>query len=180
MSDNIFDRLFELFQSPGPVNWKLGAEVRKSLAGDPEPIEPIARRGVPATWRVAASLRLTELGGHRRVPSGAPLHPVDRARRGPPRTSRATDISSSRLPASSAGSMTISTRGRWARWGRSSDSSVQRILGMQAGSLVGCLVADDPGSVRRGDAGPRPRPALSHRSQCGGIRRAPTASITNR
>ena len=40
MSDSIFDRLFELFQSPGPVNWKLAAEVRKSLAGQVEPVDP--------------------------------------------------------------------------------------------------------------------------------------------
>jgi putative hydrolase len=40
MGDSIFDRLFELFQSPGPVNWKLAAEVRKSLTGTTEPVDP--------------------------------------------------------------------------------------------------------------------------------------------
>jgi putative hydrolase len=38
--DNIFEQLLELLQSPGPVNWKLGAQVGQSLAGKPEPIEP--------------------------------------------------------------------------------------------------------------------------------------------
>lgn len=40
MSDSIFDKLFELFQSSGPVNWKLGGEVMRSIVGDPDPIEP--------------------------------------------------------------------------------------------------------------------------------------------
>lgn len=37
---NIFEQLMELLQSPGPVNWKLGAQVGQSLVGKPEPIEP--------------------------------------------------------------------------------------------------------------------------------------------
>jgi putative hydrolase len=40
MSDNLFERLFELFQSPGPVNWKLAKEVTGSLVGAREPIDP--------------------------------------------------------------------------------------------------------------------------------------------
>jgi putative hydrolase len=40
VTDNIFDRLMELLQSPGPVNWRLAAEVTDSLAGNAEPIEP--------------------------------------------------------------------------------------------------------------------------------------------
>ena len=76
MSDNIFDRLFELFQSQGPVNWKLGAEVRKSLSGDPEPIDPTLAEEYQSL-EMAASLRLGEVPGLM-VPSAAPLHPVDR------------------------------------------------------------------------------------------------------
>ncbi len=38
--DSIFSRLFELFQSPGPVNWRLADEVRKSLVGAAEPVGP--------------------------------------------------------------------------------------------------------------------------------------------
>ena len=41
MSDNLFEQLFELFQTPGPINWRLAREVTKSLAGSPEPIEPL-------------------------------------------------------------------------------------------------------------------------------------------
>ena len=40
MSDNIFDRLMELLQSPGPVNWKLAAEVTGSLAGADTTVMP--------------------------------------------------------------------------------------------------------------------------------------------
>lgn len=59
MSDNIFDRLFELFQSPGPVNWKLAAEVRKSLAGAAEPVDPHLAEEY-AELALAAQLRLRD------------------------------------------------------------------------------------------------------------------------
>ncbi len=57
MSDNLFERLFELFQSPGPVNWKLAKEVTGSLVGEREPIEP----GLAEEYQelgLAAQLRL--------------------------------------------------------------------------------------------------------------------------
>jgi putative hydrolase len=41
VSDNLFEQLFELLQSPGPVNWRLAREVTKSIAGEPEPLEPL-------------------------------------------------------------------------------------------------------------------------------------------
>ena len=40
MTDNLFERLAELLQSPGPVNWRLGREIAESVAGQAEPIEP--------------------------------------------------------------------------------------------------------------------------------------------
>jgi len=40
MSDDIFSKLFELFDQPGPINWKLAAEVARHLSGDTEPVEP--------------------------------------------------------------------------------------------------------------------------------------------
>ena len=42
MSDDLFSRLFELFNQPGPVNWKLAGEVARHLAGDQEAIDPFA------------------------------------------------------------------------------------------------------------------------------------------
>lgn len=40
MSDNLFDRLFELFQTSDIVNWGLSEEIVKSVAGERQPIEP--------------------------------------------------------------------------------------------------------------------------------------------
>ena len=57
MSDNLFERLFELFQTSGPVNWKLAKEVSGSLVGAREPIDP----GLAEEYQelgLAAQLRL--------------------------------------------------------------------------------------------------------------------------
>jgi putative hydrolase len=40
MPDDLFSRLFELFNQPGPINWKLAAEVAHHLAGERAPIDP--------------------------------------------------------------------------------------------------------------------------------------------
>lgn len=40
MSDDLFSQLFELFNAPGPVNWRLGAEIAKQLAGEASPVDP--------------------------------------------------------------------------------------------------------------------------------------------
>jgi putative hydrolase len=40
LSDDIFSQLFELFDQPGPINWKLAAEVARSLAGERAPVDP--------------------------------------------------------------------------------------------------------------------------------------------
>jgi putative hydrolase len=42
MSDDLFSKLFELFNQPGPINWKLAAEVARHLAGERQPVEPWA------------------------------------------------------------------------------------------------------------------------------------------
>jgi putative hydrolase len=42
MPDDLFARLFELFNQPGPVNWKLAGEVARHLAGEQEAIDPFA------------------------------------------------------------------------------------------------------------------------------------------
>lgn len=39
-SDNLFDRLADLFKTSGPVNWRLAREIAESVAGDHDPIEP--------------------------------------------------------------------------------------------------------------------------------------------
>jgi putative hydrolase len=40
MSDDIFSQLFELFDQPGPINWKLAAEVARSIVGERVPVDP--------------------------------------------------------------------------------------------------------------------------------------------
>lgn len=73
--DSIFAKLFELFQSSGPVNWRLADEVRKSLVGAAEPIEP-SLADEYAELAVAAQMRLDPV---MRLPLGQPgdLQPVD-------------------------------------------------------------------------------------------------------
>lgn len=40
MTDNLFDRLADLFRASGPVNWRLAREIAESAAGTVEPIDP--------------------------------------------------------------------------------------------------------------------------------------------
>ena len=53
MSDDLFSQLFELFDQPGPVNWKLAAEVARHLAGEQQPIEPWAAEEFRELTRLA-------------------------------------------------------------------------------------------------------------------------------
>ena len=53
MSDDLFSRLFELFDQPGPVNWKLAVEVARHLSGDYEPVEPWAAEEYRELTRLA-------------------------------------------------------------------------------------------------------------------------------
>lgn len=63
MTDNLFDRLADLFRSAGPVNWRLAREVAESVAGTANPIDP---------W---SAEQLRELAGtaQRLVAAGTPL-----------------------------------------------------------------------------------------------------------
>ena len=74
--DDLFAQLFRLFQSSGPVNWKLARELTKNLAGEREPIEPdIAEEyrelGHVAELRIQATADLP-------APSPGDLNPTDR------------------------------------------------------------------------------------------------------
>jgi putative hydrolase len=75
MDEDLFSRLFELFNQPGPVNWPLAAEAAKSIAGKAEPIDP---------WLAEEYQELTRLA-QIKIAEAAPLptptgdgHPVDR------------------------------------------------------------------------------------------------------
>jgi len=76
MDESIFDQLFRLLQSSGPVNWKLAREVTKSLAGQPEPIDP----AIAEEYRElahAAELRIESVSDLPSPPPGE-LNPTDR------------------------------------------------------------------------------------------------------
>ncbi len=76
MTDNIFDRLMELLQSPGPINWALGQEIAGSIAGAREPIDPDLADEYSALTD-AAVLHVASVTGL--TPDTTEVHPVDRA-----------------------------------------------------------------------------------------------------
>lgn len=76
-SDNLFDRLADLFRSNGPVNWRLGREIAESIAGEHEPVEPwlaeeYEELGSTAAMRISAVSPLDPTG------AAATVRPVDR------------------------------------------------------------------------------------------------------
>jgi len=75
MSDDLFSKLFELFDQPGPINWKLAAEVGRHLAGEPEPIEPWAAEEFRELARLA-EYRVEEIAPFRVFPAPDVI-PVD-------------------------------------------------------------------------------------------------------
>ncbi len=68
MSDDLFSRLFELFNQPGDVNLKLAAEVAHHLAGEHQPVDP---------WAAEEFRELTRLAEFR-MAEAAPF-PIDPA-----------------------------------------------------------------------------------------------------
>lgn len=75
MSDDIFSKLFELFDQPGPINWKLAAEVAKSVSGERIPIEPWAAEEYRELARLV-EYRLDQISPFRSPPA-ADVIPVD-------------------------------------------------------------------------------------------------------
>lgn len=73
--DDLFSRLFELFNQPGPVNWKLAAEVSHHLTGERVPVEPWAAEEYRELTRLA-EFRLENLGSAMVAPAPDVL-PVD-------------------------------------------------------------------------------------------------------
>ena len=68
MSDDLFSRLFELFNQPGDVNFKLAAEVAHHLSGESQPVDP---------WAAEEYRELTRLAEFR-MADAAPF-PIDPA-----------------------------------------------------------------------------------------------------
>jgi putative hydrolase len=79
VTDNLFDRLRELLESSGPVNWKLAKEIAESSAGNSEPIEPWVAEEYLELTRTAAQLvdRASPLDT---IAGATDVHVVDRRR----------------------------------------------------------------------------------------------------
>lgn len=75
--EGLFEQLFKMLQTSGPVNWNLAREVTKSLAGSPSPIEPAVAEEYRELAHVA-DVRITAVVD---LPSHSPseLNPTDRA-----------------------------------------------------------------------------------------------------
>jgi len=56
VTDNIFDRLAELLQSEGPVNWRLGVQIAESVAGGADPVDPWVAEEYEELGRTAVML----------------------------------------------------------------------------------------------------------------------------
>ena len=60
MDVDLFSKLFELFNQPGPVNWKLATEAAHHLAGEPSPVDPWAAEELRELVRLA-EVKLAEV-----------------------------------------------------------------------------------------------------------------------
>ena len=135
--DDLFEQLFQLFQSSGPVNWKLAREITKSLAGEREPIDPnLAEEYLELAN--AAELRVDSVSTLP-APSPGDLNPVDRA------TWAADNQQTFRVlvePLSgklTGGFSDIAGGGSFGSLGSMMEPMGPAILGMQAGTMVGFL-----------------------------------------
>jgi putative hydrolase len=136
--EGIFEQLFKMLQSSGPVNWKLAREVTKSLSGQPEPVEPI----VAEEYRELAHVAEVRISTLTSLPSPATgeLNPTDRATWAAenqqsfrilvePLASKFTDLTgSAQLPGMSGSGM----ESMLAPLGPA-------LLGIQAGTMVGFM-----------------------------------------
>lgn len=77
MTDNLFDRLRRLLESPGPVNWALAREIAESVAGPAEPVEPwVGEEFVELTH--TAALRVSAASPLDAAPAAQPVRALDR------------------------------------------------------------------------------------------------------
>jgi putative hydrolase len=77
VSDNIFDRLRELLESSGPVNWKLAREIAESVSGVADPVEPWVAEEFEELTHTAA-LRVSAASPLDATPASGSARVVDR------------------------------------------------------------------------------------------------------
>ena len=136
--EGVFEQLFKMLQSSGPVNWKLAREVTKSLAGQPEPIEPSVAEEYRELAHVA-EVRISTLTSLPSPPTGE-LNPTDRA------TWAAENQQSFRIlvePLSSKFTDVMGSSGLPSMGGSGMESMLAplgpALLGIQAGTMVGFM-----------------------------------------
>lgn len=137
--EGLFEQLFKMLQSSGPVNWKLGREVTRSLAGPPEPIDP----AVAEEYRELAHVAEVRISSVTELPSPEPgeLNPTDRA------TWAAENQQSFRILVEPLGDKLsgLTDMGSLPGMGDMGDMSAMlaplgpALLGMQAGTMVGFM-----------------------------------------
>jgi len=137
--EGLFEQLFKMLQSSGPVNWKLAREVTRSLAGQPEPIDP----AVIDEYRELAHVAEVRISAITQLPSPEPgeLNPTDRA------TWAAENQQSFRILVEPLGDKlsNLTDVGGLPGMGELGDMSAMlaplgpALLGMQAGTMVGFM-----------------------------------------
>jgi putative hydrolase len=127
VSDDLFSKLFELFNQPGPVNWKLATEVARHLSGERQPVEPWAAEEFRELARLA-EYRLDEVAPFP-VRSAVDVLPLD------PRSWAEKNLELyGSLVEPFAGSITVEAAPMLAQL-------APAMIGLQVGSLVGSLSA---------------------------------------
>ncbi|MGH8927125.1 MAG: zinc-dependent metalloprotease [Acidimicrobiia bacterium] len=147
MNDDIFSKLFELFNQPGPVNWKLAGEVARHLAGEREAIDP---------WSAEEQRELVRLAEYQlgqeapfAVPPASDVIVVD------PR--QWVDLA---LPGFGYLAEAVAESTQGLQGGPSIPGIGATVAGMQVGSLVGGLSRAVPASFESGFPIDPPGPVL--------------------
>jgi len=127
VGDDLFSKLFELFNQPGPVNWRLAAEVAKHLCGERQPVEPWIAEEFQELARLA-EYRLEQVAPFPIRPASE-VHPVD------PRTWAETSLEGYGYLVEPFATATAA-EGPAAQL---LEQMAPAIIGLQVGSLVGSL-----------------------------------------
>lgn len=125
--EDLFAQLFELFNQPGPVNWKLGMEVARHLSGERQPIEPWAAEEFRELARLA-EYRLENVAPFRihTAPDVLPLDPRTWAERNLESYGSLVEPFAASIGGDGPAGPLLAQMG-------------PAIVGLQAGSLVGSL-----------------------------------------
>lgn len=137
MADDIFSRLFELFNQPGPINWKLAEELAHHLAGESDVVDPWSADEIEQLVRFA-EYQLEPTIPFAVAPAPA-VHVVD---------GRTWVDRSLRRLAYLAEPITESVAGAYAALGGSGIGG--SIAGLQIGGIAGAIAASNVASFEAG------------------------------